>query len=557
MTAAAPARQWISRAIVVLTAAALTLVGGAAPADAQSLPPISGSGSTWSFNALNTWIGDVDSNGLTVNFNPVGSSRGRADFRSGTTDFGVTEIPYQGGRDDAGNQDDLPSRGFGYMPIVAGGTAFMYNIQVRGEHYEGLRLSGDTLAKIFTGEITRWNDPQITGDNNGVEMPDKKIIPVVRSDGSGTTAQFTTYLDEQYPDLWRPFFGRSGLTSYYPTASGFVAQNGSDGVQRYISADYGDGAIGYVEYSYALERDWPVAKILNEAGYYTLPTQYNVAVALTRAEIETDDTDPAVYLTQDLTGVFNHTDPRAYPLSSYSYMILPTDKSNGMTDAKGETLSRFAGYFLCEGQNRAGPLGYSPLPLNLVMAGFDQIERIPGNAGDELTDPANCNNPTFDGSDPNRNLLAEIAPAIPDCDKVNEGPCTGETDNGTGGPGGTDGGGDGSGDGTGGTGDGTGGTGDGTGGADGTVGPGGTGTDGTSGVEIDPDTGLPIGTDGDGDGLGGTNLASADAEAIPLTAIVLAAVQLLAILVVPTVAARYLTGRAARRATSTSTGVRT
>ncbi|WP_051815703.1 phosphate ABC transporter substrate-binding protein PstS, partial [Glycomyces tenuis] len=468
------------------------------------LPPINGSGSTWSFNALNTWIGDIASNGITVNFNPVGSTRGRADFRSGQTDFGVTEIPYQGGRDERGESDGIPERGFGYMPIVAGGTAFMYNIQVRGEPYEGLRLSGETIAKIFTGQITKWNDPAITEDNNGVEMPDKDIIPVVRSDGSGTTAQFTTYLDSQYPDIWRPFFGRSGLTSYYPNPGNeFVAQSGSDGIQRYVSASYGDGAIGFVEYSYALERDWPVAKVLNDAGYYVHPTQYNVAVALTEAEIETANTDPAVYLTQKLEGVYNHSDQRAYPLSSYSYMILPTDTSEGMNEDKGRALSRFAFYFLCEGQRRAGPLGYSPLPLNLVEAGFEQVHRIPGNEGEELTDPAKCNNPTFDGSDPDRNLLAEIAPEIPECDRQGQGPC-GDESGGGGGSGGDD-------TGTDGTGGGTDGTGAGADGADGTDGTT-AGATGEDGALIDPETGLPIGSGGEGDGgLGGADLASAEA----------------------------------------------
>jgi phosphate transport system substrate-binding protein len=528
----APLLPWLGRVAAVFAVQALVLAHGVAPARAQSMQPVNGSGSTWSFNALNAWIGDVRSNGITINFSPVGSTRGRADFRAGTTDFGISEIPYQGSnQDERGQRDEFPDRGFGYMPIVAGGTAFMYNIQVRGQPYRGLRLSGETIARIFTGQITRWSDPAITADNNGVQLPDKRIVPVVRSDGSGTTAQFTTFLDKLYPSIWRPFFGRSGLTSYYPNPNNvFVAQNGSDGVQRYVSSEsYGDGSIGYVEYSYALVRNWPVAKVLNEAGYYVLPTQYNVAVALTRAQIETGNQDPRFYLTQKLDRVYNHPDQRAYPLSSYSYMILPTDTERDFNEGKGLALSRFAFYFLCEGQQKAGPLGYSPLPLNLVMAGFDQVRRIPGNEGERLTDPARCNNPTFDGRDPDRNLLAEIAPEIPECDRIGQGPCTG--DEGGGGNGAGNGGGE-------------------NGGAGSGAGPGAGAGDGSgeaaagAGAAIDPETGLPIGAAaGEAGALGPSGLASSSEESLPVSLGVLAALELLLVLFLPGLVGRQLSRR--------------
>ena len=159
---------------------------------------------------------------------------------------------------------------------------------------------------------------------------------MVRSDGSGTTAQFTTWMDNQYPSLWRPFCSCKGLTSYYPIKDGIVAKDGSVGVAGHIAASYGNGTIGYVEYSYALNDNYPVAKVLNKAGYYVLPTAYNVAVALTQAKINQDKSSP-LYLTQILTGVYNYRDPRTYPLSSYSYMIVPTGKDDPrMNDEQGE-----------------------------------------------------------------------------------------------------------------------------------------------------------------------------------------------------------------------------
>jgi hypothetical protein len=156
------------------------------------------------------------------------------------------------------------------------------------------------------------------------------------------------------------------------------------------------------------------------------PTQYNVAVALTRAQIN-QDRSSSKYLTQILDGVYTSPDPRAYPLSSYSYMILPVGASDRrMTTSKRQTLADFMFYSLCEGQSKAGPYGYSPLPLNLVNAGFSQLAKL--HDADPAVDLKNrdatqCNNPTFTKGNLSRNHLAEIAPMPAVCDKVGAGPC--------------------------------------------------------------------------------------------------------------------------------------
>jgi phosphate transport system substrate-binding protein len=411
--------------VLALLLIAASALAGAVPASAAgtAYAPIYGTGSTWSQNALDQWIRDVEPQGMRVEYGGGGSSRGRLDFANKLVDFAISEIPYQGTDPLTGQTDTSAGRAYAYMPIVAGGTAFMYQIKVGGKLYRDLRLSGDTITKIFTGKITNWNDPQVTRDNNGKALPNKKIIPVVRSDGSGTTAQFTIWMNTQHKSVWDDFCrttqGRvCGQTSYYPTKNfpGVKSQGGSSQMAGYISAEYADGAIGYVEYSYALGKDYPVAKVRNNAGYYTLPTAYNTAVALTRAQI---DTRPGPsYLTQKLTGVFNHTDPRTYPLSSYSYMILPTAN---LSPAKGQTLADFASYFLCQGQQKAAPLGYSPLPLNLVQAAFSQVAKVPGSPT-TATDIKKCGNPTFDGKNLNRNVLADVAPQPLPCDREGAGP---------------------------------------------------------------------------------------------------------------------------------------
>jgi phosphate ABC transporter phosphate-binding protein len=407
----------------------LVLPVGVATAADTTYVPISGAGSTWSANAIQQWAANVQQFGMTVNFQATGSSDGRTQFTNNTVDFGVSEIPY--GLTDNGVTDTLPKRSFAYMPIVAGGTSFMYNLKIGGQRVTQLRLSGENITKIFTGVITNWADPAIKAENPGLNLPARKIVPVVRSDGSGTTAQFTLFMSKKYASLWDAYCvkaGRTvspcGLTSQYPTVagSGFVAQAGSTGVAGYASQTSSEGAITYVEYSYALNAGFPVVKLLNQAGYYTSPKASNVAVGLLGAKINTDTTSKD-YLTQNLDGVYGNADPRAYPLSSYSYMIIPTalDASGGsFSAAKGNTLGAFSYYFLCEGQKFADRLGYSPLPINLVQAGIDQVKRIPGVVAESI-DIKRCNNPTFsaDGT----NTLAKTAPQPAACDKSGPAQC--------------------------------------------------------------------------------------------------------------------------------------
>lgn len=421
------------RVAVAVLGMALAVSGtGQAEAVGSVHAPITGAGSTWSANALQAWIRNVWANyQWKITYSESGSTQGRNNFANGTADFGVSEIPYAIA--DSNEADDRPRRKFAYMPIVAGGTAFMYNLNIGGKRVTNLRLSGTTIAKIFTGVITRWNDPAIKADNPLLALPGIPIVPVVRSDGSGATAQFSIYLRQEHTASWdayckkvsRPFVnGHCGVTSNYPVraGSGFVARAGSNGVAGYVAQPHAVGAITFVEYSYALNAGFPVAKMLNASGYYVEPTAYAVAVALLQAKINEDQSSPN-YLTQNLSDVYGDDDKRTYPLSSYSYIILPTASEAGFTENKGLTLADFGAYFLCEGQQQADVLGYSPLPVNLVKAGQKQIQKIPG--GDpRIKTVAQCNNPTLDPSDPNGNALAKKAPYPPDCDKKGPTQCT-------------------------------------------------------------------------------------------------------------------------------------
>jgi phosphate transport system substrate-binding protein len=411
-------------AAVVTAVVVLTLPASAADSHAR----IEGSGSSWSENAINQWIADVNSQGLQVVFTGSGSAQGRKDYALRTTDFGISDIGYQGTDPITQQADTSQGRPYAYLPIVAGGTSFPYNITAGGKKINNLRLSGLTLAKIFTNAITNWDDPAITADNNGRVLPSLPIIPVVHSEGSGSTYQFTAYLAKQFPPIWTAFNGNANPTEYFPRAGSQIAQNGSDGVMNFIRSKSANGAIGFDEYSYGLLSGTPVAKIENAAGYYTLPSQYAVAVGLTQAIINEDPTSPD-YLLQELHNVYSYSDPRTYALSSYSYMILPTGtnaQDSQMTTAKRQTLADFMYYSLCQGQKEMGPIGYSPLPINLVTAGFGQLAKL--QSADPAVDLAKrdattCNNPTFIPGQPTRNYLAEIAPQPAACDKSGAGPC--------------------------------------------------------------------------------------------------------------------------------------
>ncbi|MEU9447579.1 phosphate ABC transporter substrate-binding protein PstS [Streptomyces sp. NPDC048277] len=535
-------------------------------AAAASYAKITGSGSTWSSNAVQQWVRNVKANyGMTVNFTANGSSQGREQFKNGTVDFAVSEIPY--GLKEQGVTDTPPSRGYAYMPIVAGGTSFMYNLKINGKMVTNLRLSGEVVTKIFTGRITRWNDPAIAADNPGLTMPARAIVPVVRSDGSGTSAQFTMWMSKQYGSLWADYCSRTGrgsgncgMTSNYPLLSGstMVAKSGSLGVSGHVRQPSGEGAITYVEYSYAKNTGFPVAKILNKDGYYVEPTAASVAVALTKAEIN-ENKSSVDYLTQILDGVYDNADARTYPLSSYSYMILPTKVEAGFTAAKGNSLGTFGRYFLCDGQQQADDLGYSPLPKNLVQAGFDQLLKVPG-APTSTININTCRNPTFSGG---TNTLIKNAPYPKSCDKKGPTQCT----TGTAGAAGTDtpvkqsaSGGStsgGSGSSTGGSSSGgssaTGGSGTGTGTNGGGTSATTAGTSsGTSGGTVDPDTGEVV--SGDGASTGDTNvvanpvsLATDNALGMRGALMALSAVLLVAVVVGPPLTARLLAARSRRK----------
>lgn len=368
-------------------ASLMTLTPGRVSANG---PTITGAGSTWVQIALDQWRADIAQQGYSINFQGVGSSAGREFYILNQVDFAASEIPFQ--------PDELTNlrnehKSFQYTPDVAGGTSLMYNLHSpSGQRITSLRLDATTAARIFTGGLTSWQDPAIQALNPGLQIAETHVIPVVRSDGSGTSAQFSLYLANQAPAVWNAFVAAQGCPapcSLWPPFNGSQQQNGSDGVANFVSNDaVGTGSIGYVESGYALGRGFPVASLKNHTGNFTQPTSNNVATALKHAVLNAD-------LTQNLVGVYNATDPTAYPMSSYSYLITQT---TGFDPAKGFVLGTWMIYIACGGQREAAPLGYSPLPKNLVADVFATERRIPGAPAPPPLDYQHCPNPTLASS---------------------------------------------------------------------------------------------------------------------------------------------------------------
>ena len=397
--------RWVAAAAALLSLAAPF----ALPAPALAAPqptPISGAGSTWSANAIDQWRVNLRQAGLFVNYTPTGSADGRAQFANGTNDFAVTDLPY--GYDNAfADSDTPPARPFTYVPVTAGGLTFPYNLRVDGNQVDNLRLSGEAIFKIFTKVVTRWDDPLIKADNPGIALPAADIVTVVRGDASATSGNLTRWMNAEYPQQWNAYCQAQGgkptcgATALFP-ASGHIHQQGSTGVGDYVGVT--QGAIGYLESSYAIGARLSVAKMLNKAGYYIAPREGAVAIALKAAEVAGDQTPR-------LEPVYANPDPRAYPLSYYSYLVVPTTVGGSFTESDGYTLGELGFYGLCRGQQTAPLLGYAPLPVNLAVAGLDELAHIPGAQRHQL---AECDNPTFapDGSD----TLSQTVPQPAQCD---------------------------------------------------------------------------------------------------------------------------------------------
>lgn len=311
---------------------------------------IAGAGSTFVQNIVQQWIKDFSAGcpGATVNYQGVGSGAGIQQFVAGTVDFGATDAVMK-----PDEQGAAESKGGSvlHIPWSAGGIAVEYNLDG-----VDLQLSGATLAGIFQGTITRWDDPAVKADNPGVALPSTGIQVVHRSDGSGTTDAFTSYLKAVAPDVWK---AGSGKDVPWPTGQG---AKGSDGVTGAVKQS--KGAIGYAEVSFAKGSGLGIARIKNASGAYVAPTENSVSEALDGATTPDDLKIKVDYLTPN---------PAAYPISTPTWVVLYQRQPDA---TKGGLVKSFLRYALDDGQDAAGSLHYAPLPDSLARRARAAVDSI-------------------------------------------------------------------------------------------------------------------------------------------------------------------------------------
>lgn len=385
-------------ALVALLLPTLGALSGATPAGAGQT--VTGTGSSYAAIAIDAWVSQVfTSLGLSVNYQSSSSVLGLENFAQNLVDFGASEIGY-----DAGQTQSTPPPGYQYMPTVAGATCLMYNVDGQtGQQVNQLQLTPAVIGKIFTGQITKWNSPAIAALNPTALLPNAPIVVTFRSDASGDNYIFSDYLATVDPADWAGFSGAmhapNGPTAVWPTPVGggtsvgpysestWVSQSGSDNASNYVASSL--NTITYVETGYATEHNMPCAYIQNAAGSYIRPSELGDAYALTSDQINLQTGE------QSLGPVFTSTNPNAYPISAYSYLV---SLSTTMNPQKAAVLSAFVLFLACQGQQSAGTLGYSPLPTNLVTADFNAIAKMPGHVAlPAQINAQTCPNPYITG----------------------------------------------------------------------------------------------------------------------------------------------------------------
>jgi phosphate transport system substrate-binding protein len=309
-------------------------------AQAASAQNIKGEGSSFALNLYNGWSDQfLRKQGKALEYEPSGSSAGVKAVIANSVDFGASDRPLL--------RDELRKHGFAQFPTAIGGVVIITNLD--NISADKLLLDGTTLADIYLGKIKKWNDPRIAALNSSVKLPDMPIVPVFRSDGSGTSFVFTSYLSKASA-AWKQ---NVGATSQLSTQGG-RGFKGNKSVAESVRAI--PGAIGYVEYSYAIDLSVPTVKMKNRWGDVVTATAETIQHAMRAADWEflVIDQDPTFELDLVDAGC-----PRCWPIASPTYVLVPVRGKNAGNSAK---VLDFFQQALTDGDQLAASEGYVPLP---------------------------------------------------------------------------------------------------------------------------------------------------------------------------------------------------
>jgi phosphate transport system substrate-binding protein len=300
---------------------------------------VTGAGSSFVFPVISKWSQDYSKDSANrVNYQSIGSGGGIAQIKAATVDFGASDAPL--------SADDLKAAGLGQFPSIIGGIVPVVNLE--GINANDLKLSGKVLADIFQGKITKWNDPAIVALNSGVKLPETAITVVHRSDGSGTSFNFTSFLSKVSED-WKGGPG-TGSAVQWPVG---VGGKGNEGVSAYVKQI--KGSIGYVEYSYATQNKIAYTQLQNAAGKYIKPDAKAFAAAADSAKWE-DAKDFNLIMT-------NAPGDAAWPITATTWIIMYKEPKNA---EKSAAAFDFFKWSLEKGQSQAEALEYVALPKSLV-----------------------------------------------------------------------------------------------------------------------------------------------------------------------------------------------
>ncbi len=320
----------------------------ALPAMAQTT--LNGAGATFPYPMYSKWFSEYHKlhPDIQINYQSIGSGGGIRQVINGTVDFGASDGPMT---DDMLKEAKMKIL---HMPTVLGADVPAYNIA--GVSAE-LKFTPEALAGIFLGKITKWNDKAITSVNPGVNLPDKDIIVVHRSDGSGTTYIWTDYLSKISPE-WQSQVGK-GTSVKWPIGLGGKGNEGVAGSIRQLR-----GSIGYVELIYAVQNNIPYGSVKNAAGNFVKASLDSVTAAAASAPKM-----PADFR----VSITNAPGKDAYPISSFTWLLIPEQSKDA---AHGKILADFLNWMVTDGQKMTAALSYAPLPESVVQKEKEAIKQV-------------------------------------------------------------------------------------------------------------------------------------------------------------------------------------
>lgn len=306
---------------------------------ASAQTKLNGAGATFPYPMYSKWFSEYKKlhTDVEINYQSIGSGGGIRQVTAGTVDFGASDGPM------TNEQLTAAGRKIYHIPTVLGAVVPAYN--VKGVSQE-LKFSGSTLAGIFMGRITTWNDPAIAKDNPGVNLPNTTILPVQRSDGSGTTFVFTDYLSKVSPD----FKSQVGIGTAVKWPNG-VRAKGNEGIAGMIKQM--DGTIGYIELVYAEQNKITYGSVKNAAGEFV-----KASIASTTAAAATTKM-PDDYR----VSITNAPGKSVYPIASFTWLLIPAKNADAN---KQKVIFDFLNWMVNDGQKMTSQLSYAPLPTEVV-----------------------------------------------------------------------------------------------------------------------------------------------------------------------------------------------